>query len=162
MNRLYETSKYYVDKPGSIKSNTQDILLLGLQAQNDCNYFLYPSEVGDISDECTDLVYKFGDSILKDYVDERFIGDSGEKYLMDIALSLEKQRRTCGIESITRPNVDKDSDCKFANDFLGPLAEKLFDSIAKKELKYYFSYFRLFYISGYRAGRNCKDRKQLK
>lgn len=98
------------------------------------------------------------DNLLTNYTEEILIGGTGIKYLNDMLILSERQRKNCGFNPLIKAGTFPWENCQSANvDWLYPLADQYETLLSKKNILNYTGSFYLFYQSVGRAQRLCSN-----
>ena len=96
------------------------------------------------------------DSLITDYGNDIILGGNGTKYLNDMLLSVEKLRKLCGFDILTKPKQWGADTCKSANiEWLYPITDQIDDFIGRKDYVSFTASFYNLYQSVYRAHNLC-------
>jgi hypothetical protein len=102
---LYNTSLLYgqyTQNYPKIKADVDKIAKIQFSTQNNCRPVLNYRGWTNISDDCKSGA-KDLDNILVKYCNDIILGKNGTNYIPDMLLSVEKQRKLCGFNILTKP-----------------------------------------------------------
>ena len=145
----------YTGNYGKIKSEIDAISKIVFSTQNDCrpvmNYKGWTNVTQDCIDGAKDL-----DDLFNKYDNDIILGKNGTQYIPDMLLKVEKQRKICGFNILTKAKNWNSDSCQAANiDWLYPITDQLDTIITKANYLNYTAYFYTLYQSVYRAQNKC-------
>jgi hypothetical protein len=148
-------SKYSGQPDRKIYAEIDSIAEVTFQTVCNCKEVIYYSGWINVSSDCTNGMADM-DDLLNKYDDNIVLGGDGIKYLNDLMLATERQRKNCGFNPLIKAGVFKSDTCQSINiNWLAPIADQFETVIAKKNVLNYTSYFYMFYQSIGRAQKLC-------
>ena len=114
---LYNTSALYKQYTGNypqIKADIDKIAKVVFSTQNNCRSVINYRGWTNVSDECKDGAKDLDDILVK-YGNDIVLGKNGTNYIPDMLLSVEKQRKVCGFNILTKPKRWNADNCVQAN-----------------------------------------------
>lgn len=125
-------SATYSGNFAKIKSDIDSIAKIVFSTQNDCRPVLYYRGWDNLTDDCKTNIQSL-DDIINKYDQDIILGGNGLKNINDLLLQVEKVRKLCGFNVLTKAKEWLKDNCTAANiNWLYPLTDQIDNYIQKK------------------------------
>lgn len=111
---LHNTSLLYAQYTGQypkIKGDIGKIAKVVFSTQNDCRPVMNYQGWTNISNDCKNGAQDLADILVK-YENDIILGKNGTNYIPDMLLSVEKLRKLCGFDILTKPKRRNGDSCQ--------------------------------------------------